>query len=381
VAIAWGVMQHFYPYFDVVETDWDEALTSALRKAAEDEDEKSYLHTLQALIAQLHDGHGNVFKVNLVPRYRIPFNLQWAGDDCVVVGKGESVPSEVELGDAITSIDSEPLETVCQALATRISAATDGFRRYRLLRLLTSREGDDDIDLVMRKPDGSEYKLSLPPVRVTTRIEDAIKRPGDGSQLADGIVYFDLCGAKADALAAAFEKLKSADGIVFDLRGYPADAAYNLLTHLIKERAASAQWNIPMITMPDGEHWTWHESAWDMRPSATPLEAEIAFLTDGRAISYAESIMGIVEHYRLGEIVGATTAGTNGNVNPFSLHGGYNVSWTGMRVLKHDGSQHHGIGIVPTVPIHPSAQGIAEGRDEVLEKAIAVLQQNIQQNQ
>ena len=73
-----------------------------------------------------------------------------------------------------------------------------------------------------------------------------------------------------------------------------------------------------MVTLPDREGWNWHESAWDLPPNNQQLTAKIAFLTDGRAISYAESIMGIVEHYKMGEIVGSTTAGTNGNVNPFS---------------------------------------------------------------
>ena len=50
------------------------------------------------------------------------------------------------------------------------------------------------------------------------------------------------------------------------------------------------------------------------------------------------------------------------------------VSWTGMKVLKHDGSQHHGVGIAPTVPVVPTPAGIAAGRDEVLEKAVEVLQ-------
>jgi C-terminal processing protease CtpA/Prc len=88
--------------------------------------------------------------------------------------------------------------------------------------------------------------------------------------------------------------------------------------------------------------------------------------------------MGIVEHYRFGEIVGSRTAGTNGNVNPFTLPGGYMVTWTGMKVLKHNGSQHHGIGIAPTVPVTPTAKGIAEGHDEVLEKAVAVMKAKIE---
>jgi C-terminal processing protease CtpA/Prc len=84
-------------------------------------------------------------------------------------------------------------------------------------------------------------------------------------------------------------------------------------------------------------------------------------------------MMGIVEAYRLGEIVGQPTAGTNGNVNSFELPGGYSIGWTGMRVLKHDGSRHHGVGILPTVPAERTRAGVAAGRDELLEKAIEVV--------
>jgi C-terminal processing protease CtpA/Prc len=96
------------------------------------------------------------------------------------------------------------------------------------------------------------------------------------------------------------------------------------------------------------------------------------FLTDGRAISYAESIMGIIEAYKIAEIVGEPTAGTNGNINPLDLPGGYRVIWTGMRVLKHDGSQHHGVGIQPTVRVSPTLRGITEKRDEQIETAIRI---------
>ena len=97
------------------------------------------------------------------------------------------------------------------------------------------------------------------------------------------------------------------------------------------------------------------------------------FLADGSAISYAETVLGIVEAYRLGKIVGEPTAGTNGNINQSHLPLGYRMIWTGMRVLKHDGSRHHGIGIVPTVNLSKSIQGIRDGRDEQLERALALL--------
>ncbi len=70
------------------------------------------------------------------------------------------------------------------------------------------------------------------------------------------------------------------------------------------------------------------------------------------------------------------TAGTNGNVNPcFSIPGSYTITWTGMKVLKHDGSQHHGVGIQPTVPVSRTRAGIAAGRDEMIECAIELFKE------
>jgi C-terminal processing protease CtpA/Prc len=71
--------------------------------------------------------------------------------------------------------------------------------------------------------------------------------------------------------------------------------------------------------------------------------------------------------------VGETTAGANGNVNPFQLPGGYRVTWTGMKVLKHDDSPHHLVGIAPTVPCTRTLAGVRAGRDEQLEKALEVV--------
>jgi C-terminal processing protease CtpA/Prc len=83
--------------------------------------------------------------------------------------------------------------------------------------------------------------------------------------------------------------------------------------------------------------------------------------------------MGIVEHYKLGEIIGEVTAGANGSRNDIALPGGFTVSLTGMRVLKHDGSQHHLVGIKPTIVAKRTIQGITEGKDEVLERAISFI--------
>ena len=197
-------------------------------------------------------------------------------------------------------------------------------------------------------------------------------RPAPVAELEPGIWYVDLGRVDDDGFRKAVPDLAAAKGIVFDMRGYPSNLQFQtFFPHLVKEHATSAQWRVPIVTRPDREDMDCPKmGGWQIEPREPYFEAKRAFVIDGRAISYAESCMGIVEHYGLGELVGEATAGTNGNVNPFGVPGGYRIIWTGMQVLKHDGSRHHGVGILPTIPVEKTRKGVAEGRDEYLARAI-----------
>ncbi len=232
----------------------------------------------------------------------------------------------------------------------------------------------DEVRIEARHPDGTAVTATL--TRSTPGYGDGSlqeTRPAKISEPRPGILYVNIDQITEDDFKGAVDRLAAARGIVFDLRGYPSKISPIILNHLSDHFFTSARWNVPVITRPDRQGWEWETSGWFEQPVAPRFPGKIAFVTDGRAISYAESYMGIVEAYHLGEIVGGPTAGTNGNVNPFALPGGYRVVWTGMKVTKHDGSRHHGVGIRPTVPVSRTIQGVAAGRDELLEKAIEVV--------
>lgn len=185
--------------------------------------------------------------------------------------------------------------------------------------------------------------------------------------------YADLTRLRDEDWPEAVKRLAAATAIVFDLRGYTM-LRPDWIEHMVDRPVTSPQWHVPVITLPDRTGVVFERlPGWQLRPRAPKFPARRAVLTDARAISYAESCLAIVEHYRLAEIVGATTAGTNGNVNPVTLPGGWRFGFTGMRVLKHDGTPHHGAGIQPTVPVSRTRAGVAAGKDEVLDKAVELL--------
>jgi C-terminal processing protease CtpA/Prc len=276
----------------------------------------------------------------------------------------------VAAGDEVLKILGEPVETLYAEAAALTSGATEQWIRFRAMYELTRCSGPVLDVLIARRSDPTH------PRQISLRCEPMPSkepRPGRSKEVAPGIWYVNLDGIKDTEWNDVRPKLESAKGLIFDMRGYPGMGP-RFLQHLSKDSLKSAQWHVPIVLAPDRTSVEWNRSGeWDL-PAAEPfLSAKRVFLINGSAISYAESVMGIVEHYKLGEIVGEPTAGTNGNVNPFPIPGGQRISWTGMKVLKHDGSRHHGVGIKPTVPVSRTIAGVAAGRDEYLEKAIEIL--------
>ena len=133
VMLAWTVFQHFYPYFDVVKTDWNEALRAALGRAATDPTPAAFLDTLREMVAKLHDGHGGVSHVAETPRTALPFVLAWVGDDLVVDRVLDPEATTVKRGDVVLAIDGTSTAEHVARESRMISPASEGWRRYRLL--------------------------------------------------------------------------------------------------------------------------------------------------------------------------------------------------------------------------------------------------------
>lgn len=371
VALTWNILQHFYPYFDVVKTNWNDTLAHALKSAAADADERSFIRTLRRMIAALQDGHGRVHHPSQKSFEALPIALGWVENQLVITRVAEGV-TELQPGDIILSIDGKPSVRAIAEAEALVSAATPQYRRYVALNALRVGERGTEAKLVIKNVTGQKRVVSLRR-RVETEPLREI-RPDKVTEIKLGILYVDLDRITFPEFKAALPQLEKAKGIVFDVRGYPK-TSLEFLNYITDKPINSPKYLIPLITRPNRERIEELDQSQNFKPASTYLAAKKVFITDGRAISAAETIMGTVETYKLGEIVGETTAGTNGNVNPFMLPGNYRITWTGLKVTKQNGSRHHGVGIEPTVQVSRTIKGIRERRDEQLERAVMIVNQ------
>jgi C-terminal processing protease CtpA/Prc len=282
------------------------------------------------------------------------------------------------VGDAILSLDGHPASEVLAAEEAQTSGATPQWIRFWAISMLFAGPLGSKLVLEIEPFAAPAVPRTLTVTRDVPMAQPVKRRHETLAELEPGIFYLDLDRLTTAEFIAALPRLEQARGLVFDLRGYPGELdAAEFFPHLTRSPLQSAQWHVPHIVRPDRTVMDFvRDESWKIAPKAPFLAAKRAFVTDGRAISYAESCLGIVEYYHLGAIIGGATAGTNGNMCRMELPGGYSISWTGMRVLKQDGSRHHGVGILPTIPVRPTRAGIAAGRDELLERAIQAVKEN-----
>ncbi len=365
---VYNVFQHFYPYFDVVAINWEEEFEKAVLRSFEDQTANDHLITLQKFTAPLKDGHISVNSASSevhVP----PISWEWVEGKLVVTEVYEDIAG-VNVGDVITKINDQSSEVYFKECTSRISAGTDGWLQYRARELSLRGAKNSELKLVINNKPITLIRT----INLFKEGRPSLKKKEAHKMLEEGIYYLNLDLVSMDTINALMPTLENAKAIICDLRGYPK-GNHGLISHLLKKRDTHDKWmRIPQIIYPDQERKVQYDNAgWNM-PTKKPYlgDKNIVFIIDGSAISYAESYMGFIEGYKLATIIGQPTAGTNGNVNPFTLPGGYRISWTGMRVVKHDGSQHHGVGIIPNIYLNKTIAGVKSGKDEFLEKAIEI---------
>lgn len=332
---------------------------------------------LARLVARLDDAHAYVnhrgHRLDGIP----PLALRRFDGQLVVVGGLQPYLSQAPIGTEVLSIDGVPATQAYADSSAMTSAATEVFRWHVVPWFLTLGPQGTFRRLEVRQAAGLPATLVVPMLERRKMNELAAirePRPGNGSELAPGIVYVDMNTVDESTWPTILEALIKARGMVFDLRGYPSKTAFRVVSaHLTAKEVGSPLFDIPLVTATGIAGHI--RTQWTVRPAQPRLRAPAVFLIDGRAVSAAESFIQVVRDHRLAVLVGEPTAGTNGNVASFIVPGGFKVSFTGMRVLFPDGQTIHGRGIAPDHLARPTLAGIRSGRDEVLEAGLRVLRE------
>lgn len=383
VVTCWNVLRHFYPYFDVVDVDWTTSLDAALVSAAAAADEPSFYDVLCTLISGLHDGHGAVGHIDHDEKqaFAPPIAWDWVENSLVItrVSSKSGAPS-VTAGQVVLEIDGIDVQDAVVQASERVSGSTPESVRRKALQRLFGGTKDSSIKVKVQTADGlstDQSWLRSYPMLITGTYTRSLEepRPDKVADVGFGLFYIDLTRITDDDFRAALGRLERAKGIVFDLRGYPmfTSLSNTFIGHLIDSPVLSPHYLTPIREHPDPIECSYVWQRLRIEPAFPRLKARAVFLADTRAISYAETMLAFVKGNQIATIIGQRSAGCEGAPSFYQLPGGYTISWTSMRTLRHDGTVHQGKGIEPDIYVAPTREGILKGRDEILERALEEL--------
>ena len=370
VVIAWNVLQHFFPYFDVIDTDWNKVLGETLKNTFSNGRKKDFFVTLNKMIAQIDDGHGVVFNE---PIYILPIRTEFIENKIVIT---VSKNAELKKGDIIKKIDGRPVMKVLDEAEKMISGSPQLRRDNALENFGYKFNSNEKTNLVVER-DGKEKNITVSysssghmffnPIDERKYLSETI------IQIEPGVYYVNMHKCTEYDFYQKIDVLANAKAVIYDQRGVGDRLSFlNIIPYLIEAPVTSGWWNIPQTIYPNRKEIEFNTSNWKLQPQQPLFKSKTIIINVPTVVSSGETDMGIIDHYNLATTVGEPTAGCNGNVNYINLPCGYNVRWTGMKVLKHDGSQLYLKGFQPDYPVKKTIQAIKEGRDEYLEKALEI---------
>ncbi len=376
----WNVIQYFFPYKQLTDKDWKNVLREYIPKFIDAKAELEYELAALQIIGEVKDSHANLWgggnAINdLRGAFYPPFSLQFVEDKLVVVDYyNDDLKSEtgLSIGDVITHIDGVSVENLIDSLSTYYPASNQAARlRDVSMQILRSKQNAVNVKYQSGNKN-FERNLTLYPVDKLKMKEWYAKSydPQSYKILENNIGYVTLKTIKAQDIPIIKDSLNNTKGIIIDIRNYPSTfVPFSLGSYFISKETPFVKFTGGNVDNPGEFNLSPPINIPKQNPAET-FRGKLVVLVNEQTQSQAEYT---AMAFRAGDnttIMGSTTAGADGNASNFSLPGGLRTMISGLGVYYPDGTETQRVGIVPDIEVKPTTEGIKNGKDELLERAI-----------
>lgn len=388
----WNMIHYFFPYKYLTDKDWGSILVEYIPQVLNVNNRLEYELVILKLIGEIHDTHANLLKGahaieaewgDFYPPVmaRMIENKLVVSDfytDSVEQNAEMSEKVGLKIGDIIISINGMPVKQKIQQLLPYYPASNYSTKLHKIApNLLRSKEHSVAIEY-QRNGDKHNLVLGLYKKSELNYFRSFRKDPNQPSYkiLADNVAYVTLENIQDNDIESIKTELKDTKGMVIDIRNYPSTfVVYKLGSFFMHEttpftKISKANFNnpgefsfVPLLQIPT---------------SNNPYRGKLVVLVNEFSISQSEFTAMAFKAAKNTTILGSTTAGADGNVSSITLPGGLYTSISGTGIYYPDGSETQRVGIVPDIFLSPTIEGIKSGKDELLDKAIEIINNSSQ---
>lgn len=375
LARQWNVLRYWFPYRDVMDESPHVLLPRAVKSFLAAQTTGEFHRALAKLAAASDDGHGGVppLEASYTPQgqCRMPYSWRFVEERLVIDGRVMPADRVLRRGDVVTAIDGEAIAELEAQYGPYIATSNPSwFRRWFATILI---KGDCRAHQLEVERGGETMTLSLewkPEAEAGITGYEGHGRKGEVIQtLESAIAYVRIRDLNNSQLPQLFEIANTSEGLILDLRGYPRGFfVYNLGAMMVDEPTEFVRMKLADYATPG--RFTWSQALRiQPDPDGRRITVPVVVLVDEAAISKPE-FHAMAFRAAGATIIGSQTAGADGDVSQMPLPNGARMRFSGLGVFYPDKSPTQRIGIVPDIEVKPTIAGIAQGRDEVLERAV-----------
>ena len=376
----WNIIQYYFPYKNLIEEDWKNVLEEFIPKFIDAKDETEYTLAVLELIGRVHDTHANIWGENQVLNNYLGLRyaaaeLTFIENKPVVTGfYDEKLGKEtgLEIGDIISVINNRPVEEIVKE-RLRYSPASNYPTKLRDIASYLLRTNNSTINIEFIRVDRRESKtlktFSSKEINIYSKyqVTDTCFK-----MISKDIAYMNNGSLKREYLPKIWKEIKNTKGIIIDIRNYPSDfLIYDLSNYLMPKSTPFVKFTNGSIESPG--LFTFTKSLNAGKKNKSYYKGKVVILINEISQSSAEFHTMAYRVNPNSNVIGSTTAGADGNVSQFYLPGGISTMISGIGVYYPDGKETQRIGILPDIELKPTIQGIKKGQDELINKAIEII--------
>lgn len=381
----WSIIQYFCPNRNLIPEDWNKILPAFIPQILSADNKNSYVNTLVKLISCIHDSHAFIQSAiynDYLGKYRLPFQARFIEDRLVVTGYYSDtlqVKENFKIGDIITSINGTPVQALIKKYLPIVPASNIGtaLRDMPGTYLLRSDDPWFKLEIIRNNNPLSVSQQGAENSKINAFAYDWNPNPkATGFHLINENVGYVFCAKYKNTDLDSLKKLfKNTKGMIVDMRNYPSDEMEHSFGSYFKpDSTGFVKFTRGSVSHPGAFVYT--KELKNGSKVNDNYKGKVVVLVNEGTQSNAEFVTMAFQSAPNVTVIGSSTAGADGNISEIHLPGGFTTYISGIGVYYPDGTNAQRKGVKIDMVVNPTIQGIIEGRDELLEKAVQLIEKN-----
>ncbi|QDW27125.1 peptidase S41 [Pedobacter sp. KBS0701] len=376
----WGMINYFFPYKNVIGEDWNKILTTNLPVFLGAKNEQDYSLAALSLIARVHDTHANLWSGSKAlsgfkGKLAAPFQAKFIEDKLIITALHTDtldVKSKLAVGDVITAINGKDIPGLIREYLPITAASNYDTQLRDLPGSYLLRSNDNSIKISVKR--GNQlFDYTVPMGKLALAYKNPAAEKAEAFKLINQDIGYVYPGKyKNDQLPAIKKLFANTKGIIVDMRCYPSEfMPFTFGNYIKNEKSVFVKFTAGSTGYPGA--FSFGSPIKNGQSSSEAYKGKIVVIVNATSQSQAEYTTMAFQSTPNVKVIGSTTAGADGNVSSIVLPGGLNTMISGLGVFYPNGTPTQRVGVKIDYKIYPTIAGISAGKDELLDKAIEVL--------